>query len=58
MDRRSVADWHQNTLEYRDSLSVAGWTTTAITNLHNEQIVAQPVSTNSPRFYRTMLPWP
>ena len=46
------------TLQYRDSLNLPGWTTTTVTNLHNEQIVTPPVSGGSQRFYRGLLPVP
>ena len=45
------------TLQFRDSLSVPGWTTTAITNLLDAQPVTPPVSGPS-RFYRALLPVP
>jgi hypothetical protein len=43
------------TLQSRDSLSVPGWNTTGITNLHNEQITTLPAS-GPQGFYRAMLP--
>jgi hypothetical protein len=46
------------TLQYRDNLSVSGWTTTTTTSWRNEQIIAPPVSSGPQRFYRTMLPMP
>ena len=46
------------TLQYSDSLSVPGWTSTTITNLHSEQVIAPPVSGSSQRFYQIMLPVP
>ena len=45
------------TLQYRDSLSVTGWTTTTITDLQDQQPITPPVS-GPRRFYRTMLPIP
>jgi hypothetical protein len=45
-------------LEYRDNLSVPGWASTLITNLHNEQVIAPPVSSGPQRFYRGVLPAP
>ena len=32
------------TLQYSDDLGLPGWTTTTITNLHNEQLVAPPIA--------------
>jgi hypothetical protein len=46
------------TLQYRDSLSVPGWTTTTTTNWHNEDMIIPPVSGSPQRFYRAMLPTP
>jgi alpha-tubulin suppressor-like RCC1 family protein len=46
------------TLQYRDTLSLPGWTTTATTNWRNEQIIMPPVSGGSQRFYRGLLPAP
>ena len=45
------------TLQYRDSLSVPGWTSTSIANLHTEDIVIMPVLGPS-RFFRGLLPVP
>jgi alpha-tubulin suppressor-like RCC1 family protein len=45
-------------LEYRDSLSGAGWISPGITNWRNEQIIAPPASSSPQRFYRTVLPVP
>ncbi|SPE56912.1 exported hypothetical protein [Verrucomicrobia bacterium] len=42
------------TLQYRDNLGVPGWTTTAITNLHEEQIIAPPLFSGPKSFYRTV----
>ncbi len=46
------------TLQYSDNLRVPGWLSTTITNLHNEQSIAPPVSGGSQRFYRTARPAP
>jgi hypothetical protein len=48
------------TLQYRDTLSVPGWSTTTITNLQEEQTITNlpPFSASPQRFYRTMLPTP
>jgi hypothetical protein len=46
------------TLQYRDTLSVPGWTTTTMTNLQDEQTISPPVSGTPQRFYRTLLPTP
>ncbi len=46
------------TLQHRDSLSVPGWTSTTITNLHSEQSIRPPISSNPQGFYRTVLPSP
>ena len=43
-------------LQYRDSLSVPGWSS-SITNLHSEQFIAPSVAGPS-RFYRAVLPVP
>ena len=45
------------TLQYRDDLNVPGWTTTTITNLHNEEMITLPMSAPQ-RFYRALLPVP
>ena len=45
------------TLQYRESLSVPGWSNTGITNMHNEEIVTSPTSAPR-RFYRALLPAP
>ncbi len=46
------------TLQYRDTLSVPGWTTTTLTNLQDEQTITPPFSSSPQRFYRAMLPMP
>jgi alpha-tubulin suppressor-like RCC1 family protein len=45
------------TLQYCDTLSGPGWTTT-ITNVQDEQTITPPYSGSSHRFYRTVLPMP
>ncbi|MGO9479442.1 MAG: RCC1 domain-containing protein [Limisphaerales bacterium] len=48
----------QYTLQYCDSLSAPGWTTTSLTNLESDQTNTPPVSGSPQRFYRTLLPMP
>lgn len=43
------------TLQYRDNLSVPGWITTTITNLHNEEFITLPMPAPQ-RYYRALLP--
>ncbi len=45
------------TLQYRDDLTVPGWTTTSITNMDNESTITLPTSAPR-RFYRSMLQVP
>jgi alpha-tubulin suppressor-like RCC1 family protein len=44
------------TLQYRDDLTVPGWTPTGYTGLHNEESIPAPVSTGPRGFYRALLP--
>jgi hypothetical protein len=39
-------------------MSVPGWTTVTLTNLHDEQTTTPPFSGSPHRFYRTVLPVP
>ncbi len=46
------------TLQHSDNLSVPGWITTTVTNLHSASPFTPPVPASLQRFYRTMLPVP
>jgi hypothetical protein len=46
------------TLQYRDNLTAPGWNNTPVTDWHNEESFAPPVSGGPQRFYRALLPPP